>query len=87
MVYWSEIRKEGISNVKIPCSKEFDLQQMTDALTFMEELRCRAVVDGLSFITMSSENPNSVGKAGVSEVNSDYSWTKRRNNRPGLRKK
>lgn len=59
------------------CCERFDADCMGDALKFMEYLRSDP---DMSFITMCSENPNSVGKPGVAEVDKDYNWTKRRSN-------
>jgi len=60
--------------------KEFEA--MTTALNFTQELRN---VHKRKFVTMVSENSNSIGKAGVDAVEdgvlpdgSDYSWKKRR---------
>lgn len=78
VVYWAIMDEAGD---RIPCMKEFETDEMTVALKFMEMLRAqqRAGVD-ISHVTMSSENPNSVGNPGVAEVNADYSWTMRRHN-------
>lgn len=64
-------------------SQDFPHDQMSAALKFMEQLRND---DSCRFITMCSENPNSVGKPGIDEVGPDYNWTKRRGNMPGLKK-
>lgn len=61
----------------------FKDDELGKALKFMEELRTEV---GSSFVTMCSENPNSVGKPGVAEVGPGYNWTKRRGNMPGLKK-
>lgn len=40
---------------------------------------CKMLRDsGRSFVTMVSENPDSVGKPGVTDVGPDYDWKKRR---------
>lgn len=75
MVYWTLIDAEA----KTPCCKEFDSEEMSAAMTFMEELRTRQRNgEGIAFITMSSENPNSVGPPGVADPGPDYAWKKRR---------
>lgn len=47
---------------------------LKEALTLAEEKRKA----GFRFVTMVSENPNSVGKPGVDVTGPDYNWTKRR---------
>lgn len=79
-VYWTEscetdsLAPAIVTEIR---SADFGAVQMGDALKLMEQLRANPHV---SFVTMVSENPNSVGKPGVSEVGSDYNWTKRRYN-------
>lgn len=60
---------------------------MTDAMKFMEELR-KEQREGqpIGFVTMSSENPNSVGLAGAADPDASYNWTKRRNNMPSTKR-
>ena len=72
-VYWTCAQDKAYG-------KEFE--KMTDALNFAQELRN---VYKRRFVTIVSEDPNSVGKAGVDAVedgvlpNGDsYSWKKRR---------
>lgn len=64
----------------VPQSRSFTPEQMTDALTYCEDLRTqrREQSAPISHVTMASENPNSVGQAGVAEVGPDYNWKKRR---------
>lgn len=51
-----------------------DFVALVDALKECEKLReC-----GRSFVTMVSENPDSVGRPGVADVGPDYDWKKRR---------
>ena len=71
-VYWMDL--DGI-----PMDRDFD--DMKDALDWTQTMRDA----GRSFVTMVSENPNSVGKPGVDSVvngvlpdGSEYSWKKRR---------
>jgi hypothetical protein len=47
---------------------------LKEALNQCEQLR----VSGRTFVTMVSENPNSVGQPGVAEVGPNYDWKKRR---------
>lgn len=76
MIYWSLTNGR---DEKIPQSKEFDTFEMGLAMTFMEALRkSQHEGHGVSHITMSSENPDRVGKDGVDEVGPDYDWMKRR---------
>ncbi|RZI44439.1 hypothetical protein EGT07_03195 [Herbaspirillum sp. HC18] len=75
MVYWTEVQDDGAS----PHSREFASTQMSAAMQFMEELRKRQRAgEGLCFIAMCSENPDSVGHPGVADPSPDYSWKKRR---------
>lgn len=75
MVFW--IEPNAVDGAYETRSAEFNSDQMVEALGYMEGLRNRV---GVRFITMASENPNSVGKSGVAAASADYSWTKRRNN-------
>lgn len=75
MIYWS-IRIGGQEQA---CSKEFANDRMVDALHFTESLRAEKRQGAvIRHITMSSENPNSVGHAGVADAGPEYSWKKRR---------
>lgn len=65
-VYWTDIGGES-------CHENFD--DMTEALNWMQELRNTYK---RKFVCMASENPDNVTKLGVSEVNADYDWKKRR---------
>lgn len=65
-VYWTD----PLGNNK---GKEFEC--MIKALAFTQELRN---VHQRRFVTMVSENPDNVTKMGVSDVNTDYNWKKRR---------
>lgn len=83
-VYWTEQESLETQGVQVPPAnhvrfKDFDLQQMSKALQFAETLRCRQRAgDAIRHITMSSENPDSVGTPGVSSPSSSYNWKKRR---------
>jgi len=75
MVYWTEVQCE----VKTPHQREFGTDEMVLAMKLMEELRTRQRAgEGVCYVAMQSENPNSVGHPGVDTVGSDYSWKKRR---------
>lgn len=75
MVYWTEVQGE----LEHPQSRKFELDQMTEALQYMESLRKKQrMTGGICHITMSSENPNSVGLPGVDVTGDDYDWKKRR---------
>lgn len=59
----------------------WDCEKLTDALSVSEQFRKR----GMRFVTMVSEDPNSIGKPGVDSVENglcpdgvEYSWKKRR---------
>jgi hypothetical protein len=75
MVYWTQV-EEGAATAH---GREFDSSDMSGAMQFMEALRTRQRNgEGICFITMSSENPHSVGHPGVADPDPDYSWKKRR---------
>jgi hypothetical protein len=75
MVYWTAVN----NGVKTPHQKEFNSGDMTSALKFMEDLRTQQRAgEGIRFVTMSSENPNSVGHPGVADPDPSYAWKKRR---------
>lgn len=75
MVYWTVV--DG-GEAK-PDAQLFGSDDMTGAMKFMEQLRVRQRAgEGICFVTFSSENPDSVGHAGVAETGPDYNWKKRR---------
>ena len=75
LVYWTLVEQEQ----QTPHARAFDSSQLREAMQFMEELRSRQRAgEGVCFVVMSSENPNSVGHAGVAETGPDYAWKKRR---------
>lgn len=52
---------------------------MVAAMKFMEGLRMRQRAgEAVCFVTMSSENPDSVGHPGVADPSPGYNWKKRR---------
>ncbi|MBZ2209292.1 hypothetical protein I4X03_018645 [Massilia sp. R798] len=75
MVYWTEV-DDGTDT---PHSQPFDTSDMIAAMTFMEGLRKRQREgEGVCFVTMASEHPDSVGHPGVDVTGPDYNWKKRR---------
>ena len=63
----------------VPRSASFPAGAMADALSFAETLRRRrSSGESVSFVTLCSENPNSVGLPGVADPRPDYAWKKRR---------
>lgn len=75
MVYWISADADGSS----PQAKAFDSSELSAALAFMEALRARQRSDeGVGFVTMCSENPDSVGHPGAADPSPDYAWKKRR---------
>jgi hypothetical protein len=75
MVYWTELE----NGRKTPHASEFDSRDMGAAMRFMETLRARQRASGeVCFVALASENPDSVGHAGVAETGTDYNWKKRR---------
>ena len=84
VVYWME----GHSDDRRPQCRLFDKDSMAQALSFMEALRAaqRSGEKDYGFITMSSENPDAVGKTGAADPAGSYGWTKRRGNRPRAKK-
>ena len=84
VVYWME----GQLDDKRPHCRQFEQDCLAEALAFMEELRTaqRNGEEYVGFITMSSENPDAVGKAGAADPEVSYGWTKRRGNMPRAKK-
>lgn len=75
MVYWTKTQEEH-STVH---GQSFASEEMSAALKFMEELRRRQREgEPICFVTMSSENPHSVGHPGAADPSPDYNWKKRR---------
>ena len=71
-VYWTDTDNQ-------PRSEDFVI--MTEALSLAESLRRK----DYKFVTMASENPDSIGRAGVDEIRNGvlpdgntYEWRKRR---------
>jgi hypothetical protein len=74
-VYYT-VNNEWNSNV--PMAKTFGPDQMSEAMSFMENLRISAIEKGFSFISICSENPDRIGKDGAADVLPGYDWKKRR---------
>lgn len=73
-VYWTE---DGLIK-----SKDFGENSIDQTLKFCEELRkLRISGSDISFITISSEIPECTSLSGISEVDDNYNWTKRRRGR------
>lgn len=82
VVYWSVMEDQPDHTApQLRCYSELFLDdQMTESLKFMEALRaCKYNNhEPIHFITLSSENPDCVGKQGVDVTGPDYDWKKRR---------
>lgn len=75
MVYWTVVEDDA----SVAHGRSFDSDDMAAALKFMEELRAQQRGgERLCFVTMASENPQSVGLPGVADPSPDYNWKKRR---------
>lgn len=75
MVYWTEVGDGAAA----PKCRDFASTEMSAAMQFMEGLRKRQREgEGVCFVTMCSENPDSVGHPGVADPSPDYNWKKRR---------
>jgi hypothetical protein len=75
MVYWTIIEETDAR----PHAQDFGTDEMVKAMGFMEDLRRRQRAgEGIRFITMCSEHPESVGHPGVDVTGPDYDWKKRR---------
>jgi hypothetical protein len=77
MVFWLD--KYPSSDRFTPNARHFEMNEMSNALKFMEELRKASA----QFVTMVSQNSSSVGKAGVASIvdgktpdGEVYEWSK-----------
>jgi hypothetical protein len=76
VVYWLDGNPDAEGSAQF---RRFDPASLAEALRFAETLRKRqADGDDLSFITLCSENPQSVGKPGAADPPAGYDWKKRR---------
>ena len=81
VVYWLERDTDAnpSDGAGRPLARAFGNDQMKLALEFMEQLRRRQRSgEPIGFVTMCSENPDSVGPPGVADPAADYNWKKRR---------
>ena len=75
LVYWTQVQND----VFVAKFQDFPADQMVQALKYAESLRARRRGGAaICHITISAENPDSVGQAGVAQADSSYSWKKRR---------
>ncbi len=78
MIFWMEPAEDGTMAAH---AREFAADDMSGGLALMQALRTRQTNGAqVRHITMSSENPASIGRQGVDVVDASYSWTKRRRN-------
>jgi hypothetical protein len=63
MVFWTH-QPHGADCMQ-PSASHFEMNEMSAALAFMESLRKEGLAQ---FVTMVSQNSNSVGKAGVASI-------------------
>jgi hypothetical protein len=77
MVFWTQM--QASDRMMKPHAMHFEMNEMSAALRYMEMLR----TGGAQFVTMVSQNSNSVGKAGVASIvdgktpdGEDYEWSK-----------
>jgi hypothetical protein len=76
VVYWLEGPFDTNGYARF---ERFEADALAQALAFAESLRKRrADGDEVRFVTLCSENPQSVGKPGAAEPRADYDWKKRR---------
>ncbi|WP_250455111.1 hypothetical protein [Caballeronia sp. ATUFL_M2_KS44] len=76
VVYWLDGDAGEQSQAR---HQKFDATALGEALRFVEALRKRqAEGDAISFVTLCSENPQSVGKPGAADPPAGYDWKKRR---------
>lgn len=85
MVYWTATPAPALASAggqdgaAVPQARQFESSEMLAAIAFMEQLRTRQRAgEGVGFVTMCSENPDSVGHPGVDVTGPGYGWTKRR---------
>lgn len=75
MIYWSET----VNGAWVPHAQSFPSDALAEALRFAESQRQRQRAgEAVAFVTLCSENPDSVGPPGVADPPPDYSWRKRR---------
>ena len=70
-VFWTE--------AGVPRAEAFGSGALGEALAFAESLRRRRRAgEPIAFVTLASEDPDSVGQSGVSDPDPGYAWVKRR---------
>jgi len=70
-IYWTETHQQQAH----PHFRDFNNDEMNAALHYIETLRQRQRAgEALQHITLSSENPQSVGLLGVASPSADYQW-------------
>jgi hypothetical protein len=75
VVYWLE-DKQSNGTARF---ERFASDEMAQALAFTEALRKKqAAGDDIAFVTLCSENPQSVGRPGAADPPAGYAWKKRR---------
>ena len=75
VVYWLE---QGGADGTARFEK-FGDDALTQALAFAEALRKQqAAGEEVAFVSLCSENPQSVGKPGAADAAADYAWKKSR---------
>ncbi|WP_244817848.1 hypothetical protein [Caballeronia sp. Lep1P3] len=76
VVYWLESDTHAEAEAR---HRTFDATALAEALRFAEALRKRqSLGEAIGFVTLCSENPQSVGKPGVADPPAGYDWKKRR---------
>jgi hypothetical protein len=78
VVFWLEVGYGNFAEAKF---ETFDASELSKALKFAEDMRKMRRTEPqrkISHVCMQSEMPESVGQAGVSDPDKDYSWSKRR---------
>ncbi|MBY4947506.1 hypothetical protein K6V92_12850 [Cupriavidus respiraculi] len=75
-VYWTTFDESGAPSAH---SQDFDSTELAAVLAWCEDLRAQQRAGKpVGFVTMVSENPNSVGNPGAADVEPGYAWYKRR---------
>ena len=80
IVYWRQVLTDSAGNLSVNAQfAEFESNNLKGALACCEDLRnLRSAGASISHVCIQSELPTSVGLPGVADVDSSYSWYKRR---------
>jgi hypothetical protein len=84
VVYWLDSGNENKNDSEGESDgraqfRRFGADALADALRFAESLRQEQAASGaIGFVTLCSENPQSVGKPGAADPPAGYDWKKRR---------